>query len=229
MCKEEMHEKAVRGVYLLHSGSEEEKLEGWEICLELYWHFEPTIKNMLNNPRQIKVEPTLWENTVFNEGYEELLAECRVQFYELLYQFDPTKKVYFIHYMNIKLAYGVFNYLKKGQSFDRTIKDDSFDYGQEGYKGESGDRSSKNKLQDLQRVECEMVFPVEQKKSKKELRVNAVWETLTPKQKIVVDLTIYRNYTLREAGTELNMHYANVRKSKNRALIKMKKELRNIA
>lgn len=207
---------------------------GWVIALELYESYTSLIKSTIKNPKKVKVEKGVWDSTMEREGWEDMLAEGRVQFYEALLQFDPDDGTYFPHYIKSKLNYGIFNYLRNGQVFDKTIKEtDSFEEKFEEDRDQWQGRMQKSLytevLKNNNNIETDIDYSFmeeEYQPTSKELLVKVAWNSLNERQKKVLELTINREYTLREAGNELDVHFTTIRETKNNALKKMKKVIK---
>lgn len=207
------------------------KDQAWEIGVELYNRFLPLIKAILfGSINKIRVDPTVWATTINREGEEDMLSEAKVQFFEALTQYDPGGGVWFVHYIKTKLQFGIFNYLRNNQCFDHSIQtQDSLDLIMsqdfEDMPNKNGLRLySKHLMDHSENLEEKILEEPSYSALGNALRV--AWNSLTEKQKKVVELVIFKNYTLREASRELGHHFTTIRGIKNSALRKMEKILK---
>jgi len=213
-----------------HSHNEEEKEQAWKIAQDLYSIYEPMIKEILINPRRglrkFNIHNDMWANTVDKEGFEDMLQEGRTQFYEALCDYDPSSEVYFSHYIEKKLGYGIFNYLRNGQKFDDMLQStESFDVlFAEGTDCTAPFNALKHEGIYVLGIETDLFD--ENTLTNKDLALRVAWNSLSDKQRNVLELVINRDYTLREAGYELGLHFTTVREIRNTALEKMKKVLK---
>jgi hypothetical protein len=74
LSQERMHELAVESVTLMRSEDKTEQEKGWEIGLELYEAYEPVIRKKHLKNQKVKVDIEVWDKTIKNEGWEDLLA-----------------------------------------------------------------------------------------------------------------------------------------------------------
>lgn len=225
--REEIQRKAEWFVEHHNSLNEEERLKAWEIGLELYEQFQPLIKaTLFGGTNKMNVDYEVWTTTIRREGKEDMMSEGKVQFFEALCEYDPSSGVYFVHYIKSKIQYGIFNYLRNGSSFDHALQArDSFEelFGNQDKNSECP--SFCRKKQDPSWVAPDFVEGMfgEHKPTNKHLALRVAWNSLSQKQKEVLDLTLLKNYTLREAGRELGIHFTTVRGIRNDALKKMEK------
>lgn len=213
----------------------DEKEKAWKIGNKLYWHFEPLVKDLLFGRRnKMNVEKTVWTNTIEREGKEDMLSEGKVQFFELLTEYDPSSAVQFGVYIKRKLEFGIFNYLRNGSSFDNAIQtQDSLD---ELLKDNFNDLETVNgearkllmKYIDEKSQEIDSAMLDEVQVSNLNLALRVAWNSLNERQREVLELLIQREYTLREAGAELGVHFTTVREIKNTALEKMKRIIKKV-
>lgn len=206
--------------------------ECWAIGEKMYWHFQPLIKDLLfGRKNKMGVDKTVWTSTIEREGAEDMLSEGKVQFFELLCEYDPSSGVHFGVYIKRKLEFGIFNYLRNGSRFDNAIQTrDSLDeLLREGYEDLNPSREgalfSKYLKENSITVEGE-VF-TENNVTNKHLALRVAWNSLNERQKHVIDLLIHKEYTLREAGAEMGVHHTTVREIKNTAFKKMEKLIKD--
>lgn len=215
--------------------SEEDKEQAWQIGHRLYWHFEPLIKSLLfGHKNRMNVERSVWTSTLEREGFEDMLSEGKVQFFELLAKYDPSSGVHFAHYIKKKLEYGIFNYLRNNSSFDNAIQtQDSLDellkdtYTDDDYvKG--GARNLLMEYIESNSESLDSSLLEEIKVDNKHLALRVAWNSLSERQKQVVDLLVHKEYTLREAGAELGVHFTTVREIRNNSFEKMQKIIEKV-
>ncbi|WLR49569.1 sigma-70 family RNA polymerase sigma factor (plasmid) [Halobacillus litoralis] len=228
---------AVQAVNLMQSDDPDEQLEGWEKADELYNKHEAFIKSTILNPKKIKVDLGVWDSTVDKVGWDELEGEARVQFFEALHKFDPDNGTYFPHFIKSKLQYGIFNYLRDNSKFDDAIKaTESFEDLLDENRDEHGGAISKALYTDVMAEGQQFQKDIDSKlleeaktSSNKELAVRVAWNSLSDKHKNVLEMIVNKEYTLREAGKELGVHFTTVRDIKNTALKKMEKLVKKFA
>lgn len=209
----------------------EEKEKAWEIGDKLHFHFQPLIKDLLfGKKNKMGVEKGVWTSTLEREGFEDMLSEGKVQFFELLTEYDPSSGVYFAVYVKRKLEFGIFNYLRNGSSFDNAMKaTDSLDLFMELDKMDNypqGLREFYKVIREGTSIEDEVFKEVQT--SNKLIALKVAWNSLNDRQKKVLDLVINREYTLREAGAEMGVHFTTIREIRNTALEKMKKIIKKV-
>lgn len=213
----------------------EEKEQAWEVGNKLYWHFKPLIKDLLFGRRnKMNVDKTVWTSTIEREGAEDMLSEGKVQFFELLTEYDPSSGVQFGVYIKRKLEFGIFNYLRDNSSFDNAIQtQDSLDELLKDNFSEvdSIDTEARKLLMrymndNSQDIDLEILGDVPM--NNKHLALRVAWNSLNERQKKAVDLIINREYTLREAGAEMGIDHTTAREIKNTALKKMEKIINKI-
>lgn len=216
----------------------EEKEKAWEIGEKLYFHFQPLVKDLLfGKKNKMGVEKGVWTSTLEREGFEDMLSEGKVQFFELLTEYDPSSGVYFAVYTKRKLEYGIFNYLRNGSSFDNAMKaqdsldelmDHNYFMGGNESQGRVGGsvQFSKYLSENAPRIESELFEEIQT--SNKLIALKVAWNSLNDRQKRVLDLVINREYTLREAGAEMGVHFTTIREIRNTALEKMKKIIKKV-
>lgn len=229
---EELQDLAETFVGFFHT---DEKEKAWEIGNKLYWHFEPLIKDLLfGRKNKMNVEKSVWTSTIEREGAEDMLSEGKVQFFELLTEYDPSSGVQFGVYIKRKLEFGIFNYLRNGSSFDNAIQtQDSLDellkdnFSElENINGEARKLLLKYIDENSQDIDSELLTDV--KVSNKHLALRVAWNGLNDRQRQAIDLVVHREYTLREAGAEMGVHHTTVREIKNNAFKKMEKIINKV-
>jgi RNA polymerase sigma factor (sigma-70 family) len=229
---EQVQELAEAFVGFYHT---EEKQQAWEIGNKLYWHFEPLIKDLLFGRRnKMNVDKTVWTSTIEREGAEDMLSEGKVQFFELLTEYDPSSGVHFGIYIKRKLEFGIFNYLRDNSSFDNAIQtQDSLDeLLKDNFSEVDSIDSEARKLlmkyvnENSPEVDLELLNDVQV--SNKHLALRVAWNSLNERQKKAIDLVVNKEYTLREAGAEMGIHYTTLREIKNTAFKKMEKIINKI-
>lgn len=234
MSRAEIQEKAEWFVGHVCSEDEEERQRAWEVGQELYEQFLPLIKSSLFSSRnKMNVEQSVWSSTIDREGHEDMLSEGKVQFFEALYEYDPSSGVYFVHYIKNKIQYGIFNYLRNGSSFDNALQskdslDDILSTDPEDGVGGNGAWKLYCRLMQEQPDQLETELFNEHRYSATNNAIRVAWNGLNQRQKRVLDLLIHKNYTLREAGRELGIHFTTVRGIKNNALKKMEKVIKKV-
>ncbi|MGG1219373.1 sigma-70 family RNA polymerase sigma factor [Priestia endophytica] len=213
----------------------EDKEEAWNIGNRLYWHFKPLIKDLLfGRKNKMNVEKTVWTSTIDREGREDMLSEGKVQFFELLTEYDPSSGVHFGVYIKRKLEFGIFNYLRNNSSFDNAIQtQDSLDeLLKDNFSEVDGMDTEARKLlmkyMDENSQDIELGLLDEVQISNKHLALRVAWNSLNERQKEAVDLIVNKEYTLREAGSEMGIHHTTVREIKNTAFKKMEKIINKI-
>lgn len=213
----------------------EEKQQAWEIGNKLYWHFEPLIKDLLfGRKNKMNVEKTVWTSTIEREGKEDMLSEGKVQFFELLTEYDPSSGVHFGIYIKRKLEFGIFNYLRDNSSFDNAIQtQDSLDELLKDNFNEvdsidSEARKLLMKYMDENSPDIDLELLDEVQVNNKHLALRVAWNALNERQKKAIDLIVNKEYTLREAGAEMGIHYTTIREIKNTAFRKMEKIINKI-
>jgi RNA polymerase sigma factor (sigma-70 family) len=166
----------------------------------------------------MKVEGGVWTATIDREGHEDMMSEGKVIFFEALHKYDPSSEVPFTAFIKSQVQFGVFNYLRGGSCFQNAIQvSNSLDeIILDGYEPES--------IDDVE----SLVFTDDNVSNSRQLALKVAWNSLNQKQKDVLDLVIHREYTLREAGAELGIHFTTVREIKANALKKMEKILKKV-
>jgi RNA polymerase sigma factor (sigma-70 family) len=225
LSREEIQSKVEQFLANYQSEDELVKEEAWLIGQELFDQFYPLVLGILFGKRgRIQVDSSVWNKTIKKEGSEDMISEAKVQFFEALCDYDPESGVYFPYYIQRKLQYGVFNTLRKN-GFDHALREISLDEylatatPVTGTKG----RVLREITKQSRGVE-DILFPDAPVNS---LLLRVAWNSLSKKQKDVLDLTLQRNYTLREAGETLGIHFTTVRGIRKRSLSKMKKIIKS--
>lgn len=205
----EIQKKAEFFAFYVHSPDPKQRQMAWDVGLELYEYFQPLIKKIvLSKTNKLNIDSEVWTSTIKREGIEDMLSEGKVRFFEGLYHYDPSSGVYFCHYIKQKIQYGVFNSLRKQKAFDHSI------------------RTFSVPTFELDRVMEEPEEEEEYKPTTLHLALRVAWNSLNKKQQNVLDLTLFREYTLREAGQKMGLHFTTVRGIKKKSLNQMKKILR---
>ncbi|AVO23054.1 RNA polymerase sigma factor [Bacillus phage Anath] len=177
---------------------------GWKLCEEYLDIFSVIMSKPTQPPKKTKAMQKLWVDVTIQD-YEDLFQEILYHFLDLARNFQDHKP--FAHAVRAILHQRVFN-----QHFSEFLEK----------------RRMETEFDDEVRLEYEQKVEDEREAPKvptQFLHLYQALNTLTKKQRLIIELSVFKGWNSREVAQEIGSNASTVRVTLKNALAKLKKEL----